>query len=59
MIIELLQPVLVIVVGWLVRKALEALNVQLDPAAYNSIVAAIVVYLLALVGQEQAARLLG
>lgn len=57
--IEILQPVLVIVVGWLVKKALELLKVELDEAAYNSIVAAVVVYLLALLGQEQAVRLLG
>ena len=57
--IEILQPVLVIVVGYLVRAALRALKVELDEGVFNSLVAAIVVYVLALLGVDAAARLLG
>ena len=54
---ELLQPVLVLVIGWLVRKAFEWLGVPLDEKTFNAIVAAIVVYLLGLLGFNQAATL--
>ena len=57
--LELLQPVLVIVVGYLVRAALRALKVELEEKVFTSLVAAIVVYLLALLGLDTAARLLG
>ena len=57
--LEILQPVLVIVVGYLVRAALRALKVELDEGVFNSLVAAIVVYVLALLGVDAAARLLG
>lgn len=53
---ELVTPILTIVVGWLVREALKKLNVQIDEAVYNTLVAAIVVYLLSLVGVEAAVR---
>ena len=56
MIPELVTPVLTIVVGWLVRQALRALKVEIDEATYNTIVAALVVYLLALVGVEAGVR---
>ncbi len=56
MIGQLLAPVLTIVVGYLVRKALEVLKVEIDVATYNTLVAAIVVYLLTLVGVESAVR---
>lgn len=57
--LELLQPVLVIVIGYLLRAALRGLKVELDEGVFNGLVAAIVVYLLALLGFDQAARLLG
>jgi len=57
MIGELVAPVLVIVVGWLVRKAFAFLNVPLDEAVFNSIVASIVAYLLALIGVEAGVQL--
>jgi hypothetical protein len=53
---ELLKPVLVIVVGYLLRLALVALGVELDEPTFNAIVLAIVAYLLALVGVEGARR---
>lgn len=52
---SLLRPVLVLVVGYLLRLGLVALGVELDEATFNSIVAAIVVVLLSLVGAEQGA----
>lgn len=56
MIPELVTPILTILVGWLVREALKKLKVEIDEAVYNTLVAAIVVYLLALLGVETAAR---
>jgi len=56
---DLLQPILVIVVAYLVRAALRVLNVKLEEGVFHALVAAIVVYLLGLLGVEQAARLLG
>lgn len=53
---DLLKPVLVLVVGYLLRLALVALGVELDEATFNAIVLAIVAYLLALVGVEGARR---
>lgn len=50
MLYDLLAPVLTIVVGYLVRAALRALQVEINEATFNSLVAAIVVYLLALIG---------
>ena len=57
MIGELVAPVLVIVVGWHVRKAFAFLKVPLDEAVFNSIVASIVAYLLALIGVEAGVQL--
>jgi len=54
--LELLAPVLTIVIGYLVKKALVALKIELDEKTYNAIVAGIVVYLLALLGVQTAAR---
>lgn len=54
--IELVTPVLTIVVGWLVRAVLRALKVEFSEQQFNSLVAAIVVYLLALLGVEAGVR---
>ena len=56
MLAELVTPVLTILVGYLLREALKWLKVEIDVATYNTLVAAIVVYLLALLGVEAAAR---
>ncbi len=56
MIGEILAPVLTIVVGYLVREGLKLLKVAIDEATYNALVAAIVVYLLALLGVGTAAH---
>ena len=56
MLAELLAPVLTIVVGFLVRAALRALKVEINEATFNTLVAAIVVYLLTLVGVEAGVR---
>ena len=53
---ELLKSVLVLIVAFLLRSALVALGVELDEVTFNTIVAAIVVYVLALVGVEAARR---
>ncbi len=53
---SLLKPVLVLVIGYLLRLGLAAIGVQLDEAVFNSIVAAIAAYLLALTGLEGAQR---
>ena len=47
MIESLLKPVLVLLLGYLLRLGLVAIGVQLDEAVFNSIVAAIAAYLLA------------
>ena len=54
--IELVAPVLTIVVGYLVRVALKALKVEFDEAQYNTLVSAIVVYLLTLLGIQAGVR---
>lgn len=56
MIESLLKPVLVLVIGFALRFALEAIGVQLDEAVFNSIVAALVAFLLAQFGVEGAYR---
>ncbi len=56
--LELLAPVLTIVIGYLVKVALKALKVELDEKTFTAIVAAIVVYLLTLIGVQTAARFL-
>jgi hypothetical protein len=53
---SLLRPVLVIVVGFLLRLALAAIGVEIDEAIFNTIVAAIVTYFLALIGAEGTAN---
>lgn len=58
MIESLLKPVLVLLLGYLLRLGLVAIGVQLDEAAFNSIVAAIAAYLLALLGLEGGALIL-
>lgn len=56
---QLLQPVLVLVVGYVLRLALRYLKVELDEGAFNAILLGIVAFMLSLVGAEQAARLIG
>lgn len=51
---QLLAPVLTVVVGYLLRLALNAIKVEIDEKIYNSIVAGIVVFLLSAVGVEAA-----
>jgi hypothetical protein len=54
MLSELIKSVLMIVVAFLVRLALDALGVELDEGTFVAIVAAIVSYILALLGLEAA-----
>lgn len=54
--IELVTPVLTVVVGWLIRQALRVLKVEINVELFNTLVAAIVTYLLALAGIEGAVR---
>lgn len=51
---ELLAAALTLVVGFLLQLAFKALKVEIDPALFNTIVAAIVAYFLALFGVEAA-----
>lgn len=53
---QVLRPVLVIVVGFALQWALNALGVALDEGTFVALVGAIVTYLLALLGVEGAAR---
>lgn len=55
---QLLAPVLTVVVGYLLRLALNAIKVEIDEKIYNSIVAGIVVFLLSALGVEVARNLL-
>jgi branched-subunit amino acid transport protein AzlD len=57
MLSEILAPVLTIVIGFLLRKALKSLKVDIDEKTFNTLVAAIVVYLLVLVGVDTARAL--
>lgn len=50
MIEELVKPVLVLLVGYLLQLALQAIGVVLDVAVFNAVVAGIAAYLLALFG---------
>lgn len=59
MIESLLKPVLVLLLGYLLRLGLVAIGVQLDEAVFNSIVAAIAAHLLALLGLEGTVRAVG
>ena len=54
---ELLKSVLVLVVAFLLKLGLQAIGVEIDEVTYNTIVTAIVAYLLALLGVETAARI--
>ena len=54
--IELVAPVLTIVVGYAVRQLLKVLKVEFDEAQYNTLVSAIVVYLLTLLGIQAGVR---
>lgn len=47
---ELLAAALTLVIGFLLQWALKAIKVEIDPALFNTIVGAIVAYLLALFG---------
>jgi uncharacterized protein YacL len=51
---ELLRSALVLIVAFLLRAALVALGVEIDVALFNTIVAAIVAYVLAAFGVEVA-----
>jgi uncharacterized protein YacL len=51
---ELLKTALVLVVSFALKAALIALGVEIDEATFNTIVAAIVAYVLALFGVEVA-----
>jgi uncharacterized protein YacL len=51
---ELLKSALVLVISFLLRAALTALGVEIDVALFNTLVAAIVAYVLALFGVEVA-----
>ena len=56
--LELLKPILVIVVGYLIKLACAKLGIELDEATYNAIVAAIVVWLLGLFAQQASVELM-
>jgi uncharacterized protein YacL len=49
---ELLKSALVLVISFLLRALLTALGVEIDVALFNTLVAAIVAYVLALFGVE-------
>jgi uncharacterized protein YacL len=51
---ELLKAALVLVVGFALRLALAAIGIEIDPELFNTLVAAIVTYVLALLGLEAA-----
>lgn len=51
---ELLAAVLTVVVGYLLKLGLAAVGVEIDAALFNTLVSAIVVYLLALFGVNAA-----
>lgn len=55
MIVEVLKPVLVIVVGFLIKLACAKLNIELDSGAFNTIVAGIVTYLVGLLAHQYTA----
>lgn len=54
MIEELLKPVLVVVIGYLLKLGLGLIGVQIDEALFNTLVVAIVTYLLGLIFAEPA-----
>jgi uncharacterized protein YacL len=51
---ELLKAALVLVVSFAIRWFLALIGVEIDPELFNTLVAAIVTYLLALLGLEAA-----
>jgi hypothetical protein len=51
---ELLKSALVLVVSFLLKLALAAIGVEIDPVLFNTIVAGIVVWILAQLGVEVA-----
>lgn len=51
---ELLRSVLVLLVGFVLRLALAAIGVELDEVVFNTLVAAIVVWVLTALGVEVA-----
>jgi uncharacterized protein YacL len=51
---ELLKAALVLVVSFAIRWFLTLIGVEIDPELFNTLVAAIVTYLLALLGLEAA-----
>lgn len=51
---ELLKAALVLVVGFALKTLLAAIGVEIDPELFNTLVAAIVTYILALLGVEAA-----
>jgi len=53
---ELLKSALVLLVSFAVKALLQLINVVIDEAVFNSIVAGLVTYFLTLLGIEAAAR---
>jgi uncharacterized protein YacL len=51
---ELLKSALVLVISFLLKIALAAIGVEIDPVLFNTLVAAIVAYVLAALGVEVA-----
>ena len=51
---ELLRSILILLVAFLLRLALVAIGVAIDEVTFNTIVAAIVAYVLAALGVEAA-----
>lgn len=51
---ELLKAALTLVVGFLLKVGLAAIGVEIDPVLFNTIVAAIVLWILAQLGVEVA-----
>lgn len=51
---EFVKALLVVVVGYGLKFALAAIGIEIDPVLFNTLVAAIVAYILALLGMEAA-----
>jgi hypothetical protein len=51
---ELLKSALVLVISFLLKVALAAIGVEIDPVLFNTLVAAIVAWILAQLGVEVA-----
>jgi Kef-type K+ transport system membrane component KefB len=54
--IDLLKAALTLVVGFLLQLFFKAIGVEIDPALFNTIVAAIVLWFLTLFGTEATVR---